>query len=207
MEELTEALRDLEEEKVYSLVEKYVEEQKPVLQIIDALNEGMVAVGELFSENTYFISQLMFSAEILKGVMVKLDPLLQGEANQDSKKKVVLGTVKGDIHDIGKNIVATLMRGSGFEVIDLGVDVPCEKFIEAVKESGASVLALSALLNFTYLEMKTVVEALEKEGLREKVKTIIGGAPVNEQVRAFCGADYVASDAVHGVNICKEIYA
>ena len=207
MEELTEALRDLEEEKVYRLVEKYVEEQKPVLQIIDALNEGMVAVGELFSENTYFISQLMFSAEILKGVMVKLDPLLQGEANQDSKKKVVLGTVKGDIHDIGKNIVATLMRGSGFEVIDLGVDVPCEKFIEAVKESGASVLALSALLNFTYLEMKTVVEALEKEGLREKVKTIIGGAPVNEQVRAFCGADYVASDAVHGVNICKEIYA
>lgn len=207
MEELTEALRDLEEEKVYSLVEKYVEEQKPVLQIIDALNEGMVAVGELFSENTYFISQLMFSAEILKGVMVKLDPLLQGEANQDSKKKVVLGTVKGDIHDIGKNIVATLMRGSGFEVIDLGVDVPCEKFIEAVKESGASVLALSALLNFTYLEMKTVVEALEKEGLREKVKTIIGGAPVNEQVRAFCGADYVASDAVHGVNICKKIYA
>ena len=207
MEELTEALRDLEEEKVYSLVEKYVEEQMPVLQIIDALNKGMVAVGELFSENTYFISQLMFSAEILKCVMVKLDPLLQGEANQDSKKKVVLGTVKGDIHDIGKNIVATLMRGAGFEVIDLGVDVPCEKFIEAVKESGTSVLALSALLNFTYLEMKTVIEALEKEGLREKVKTIIGGAPVNEQVRAFCGADYVASDAVHGVNICKEIYA
>lgn len=207
MKELTEALRNLEEEKVYSLVETYVAEKQPVLEIIAALNAGMVGVGELFSENTYFISQLMFSAEILKGVMVKLDPLLQGEGSQDNKKKVVLGTVKGDIHDIGKNIVATLMRGSGFEVIDLGVDVPCEKFIEAVKESGASVLALSALLNFTYPEMKTIVEALEKEGLREKVKTIIGGAPVNEQVREFCGADFVATDAVHGVNICKEIYA
>lgn len=207
MKELTEALRDLEEDKVYGLVEKYVEEQQPVLKIIAALNDGMVGVGELFSQNIYFISQLMFSAEILKGVMVKLDPLLEGEGTQDSKKKVVLGTVKGDIHDIGKNIVATLMRGSGFEVIDLGVDVPCEKFIEAVKESGASVLALSALLNFTYPEMKTVVEAVDKEGLRGKVKIIIGGAPVNEQVREFCGADFVATDAIHGVNICKEIYA
>ena len=206
MNELTEALRDLEENKVYELVEKYIAEEKPVLEIIAALNEGMVGVGERFSENIYFISQLMFSAEILKGVMVKLDPLLQGEESKDVAKKVVLGTVKGDIHDIGKNIVATLMRGSGFDVIDLGVDVPADKFIETIKESGAKILAMSALLNFTYPEMKTVVDALEAAGLKGKVKTVIGGAPVNEQVREFCGADYVATDAVHGVNICKEIY-
>ena len=206
MKELTEALRDLEENKVYDLVEKYVAENRPVLEIIDALNDGMVAVGELFSQNTYFISQLMFSAEILKTVMVKLDPLLQGQKPQDSAKKIVLGTVKGDIHDIGKNIAGTLMRGSGFDVIDLGVDVPAQKFIDAVKESGAGILALSALLNFTYPEMKAVIEALDAAGLKGQVKTIIGGAPVNEQVREFCGADYVARDAVHGVNICKEIY-
>lgn len=206
MKELTEALGDLEETKVYDLVDKYVAEGRPVLEIIDALNAGMVAVGERFSENVYFISQLMFSAEILKGVMEKLDPLLQGEPSRDSSKKIVLGTVKGDIHDIGKNIVATLMRGSGFDVIDLGVDVPAEKFIEAVKESGAKILGMSALLNFTYPEMKTVVDALDAAGLKGDVKTIIGGAPVGEQVRQFCGADYVADDAVHGVKICKEIY-
>jgi methylmalonyl-CoA mutase cobalamin-binding domain/chain len=205
MKELTEALGDLEETKVYELVDKYVAEGQPVLEIIDALNAGMVAVGERFSENIYFISQLMFSAEILKGVMEKLDPLLQGEPSRDNSKKIVLGTVKGDIHDIGKNIVATLMRGSGFEVIDLGVDVPPEKFVEAVQESGAKILAMSALLNFTYPEMKTVVDTLDAAGLKGDVKTIIGGAPVNEQVRQFCGADYVADDAVHGVKICKEI--
>lgn len=207
MKELVEALKELDEAKVYELAEKYVQEQKPVMEIIDALNKGMVAVGELFSQGVYFISQLMFSAEILKTVMVKLDPLLKGKSTGDSKKKVVLGTVKGDIHDIGKNIVATLLRGAGFEVIDLGVDVPADKFIQALQDSGASVLALSALLNFTYPEMKTVVEKVEAAGLKGKVKTIIGGAPVNEQVREFCGADYVAQDAVHGVNICKEIYA
>lgn len=206
MQDLTDALRDLEENKVYELVDKYVAGKRPVLKIIDALNAGMVAVGERFSENVYFISQLMFSAEILKGVMVKLDPLLQGEQTQDTSKKIVLGTVKGDIHDIGKNIAATLMRGSGFEVIDLGVDVPAEKFIETVKQSGAKVLAMSALLNFTYPEMKTVVDAVEAAGLKGEVKTIIGGAPVSEQVREFCGADYLADDAVHGVKICKEIY-
>jgi len=206
MQDLSDALRDLEENKVYDLVDQYLAEKRPVLEIIDALNAGMVAVGERFSEKIYFISQLMFSAEILKGVMEKLDPLLQGEEAQDTSKKVVLGTVKGDIHDIGKNIVATLMRGSGFDVIDLGVDVPPEKFIETVKQSGAKILAMRALLNFTYPEMKTVVEALEAAGLKGEVKTIIGGAPVSEQVRVFCGADYVADDAIHGVKICKEVY-
>lgn len=206
MKELTDALQNLEEVKVYALVDQYVAQGRPVLEIIDALNQGMVGVGERFSENVYFISQLMFSAEILKGVMEKLDPLLQGEQTQEASKKIVLGTVKGDIHDIGKNIAATLMRGAGFEVIDLGVDVPAEKFIETVKESGAKILAMSALLNFTYPEMKNVIDALGEAGLAEDVKTLIGGAPVNEQVREFCGADYVADDAVHGVNICKHIY-
>lgn len=206
MKELSEALRDLEEDKVYTLVEQYIDEKLPILEIIDALNEGMVAVGELFSQNTYFISQLMFSAEILKGVMKKLDPLLEGQETQDAKKKVVIGTVKGDIHDIGKNIATTLMRGSGFDVIDLGVDVPSESFVQAVKDSGAKVLGLSALLNFTYPEMKKVVDAIKDAGLSDHVKIIIGGAPVNEQVRQFCGADFVAADAVDGVNICKKIY-
>ena len=177
------------------------------MEIVRACNEGMVAVGELFSTCQYFISELIFSAEILRTVMKRLEPLLQGTEAERSAGKVVIGTVKGDIHDIGKNIVVTLLRGSGFDVTDLGVDVPAEKFVTTLKETGAKVLGLSALLNVTYPEMKHVVEEVGKAGLRDKVKIIIGGTPVNEQVRQFSGADYFAEDAVAGVNICKKIYA
>jgi methanogenic corrinoid protein MtbC1 len=130
---------------------------------------------------------------------------MKGSGPATSAGKVVMGTVKGDIHDIGKNIVVTLLRGSGFEVVDLGVDVPALRFVEAVEKSGAKVLGLSALLNLTYPEMKSVVEMIAKAGLREQVKIIVGGAPVNEQVRQFAGADYWAPDAVAGLNICKQI--
>lgn len=206
MSELANALRDLDEKKVYALVDEKIDQGVSALDIIEECNEGMVAVGELFSEKKYFISQLIFSAEILKTVMNRLGPLLEGTQKREPIGKVVIGTVKGDIHDIGKNIVTTLLRGSGFEVVDLGVNVSTEKFIEAVKESGAKVLGMSALLSTSYPEMKNVVNAINEGGLREHVKTIIGGAPVNEQVRQFTGADYYAEDAVTGINLCKEIY-
>jgi methylmalonyl-CoA mutase cobalamin-binding domain/chain len=207
MNELAQALKDLDEKKVNEQVEALLASGTPAIDIINSCNEGMVAVGELFSQGKYYISQLIFSAEMLKGVMKKLDPLLEKGAGNDAQGKVIMGTVKGDIHDIGKNIVTTLLRGSGFDVIDLGVDVPAEKFVEAVQESGAKVLGLSALLNFTYPEMKNVVDAIAAAGLRDTVKIMIGGAPVDEQVRTFAGADYVAADAVDGVQYCKGIYA
>lgn len=206
MNELSLALRDLDEKKVYEIVEKEIAGGASPLEIINSCNEGMAAIGELFSQCTYFISELIFSAEILKGVMRRIEPLLAGAHAGGGKGKVVIGTVKGDIHDIGKNIVATLLRGSGFDVTDLGVDVSPEKFVDALKQSGAKVLGMSALLNFTYPEMKTVVDAVTAAGLRDKVKIIIGGAPVNEQVRQFSGADYAAADAVAGVEICKTVY-
>ncbi|MFZ7127670.1 MAG: cobalamin B12-binding domain-containing protein [Desulfobacterales bacterium] len=207
MKALSQALRDLDEKRVNALVEQQISDGVSPLEIIQDCNDGMVAVGELFAQNTYFISQLIYSAEILKGVMKRLEPLLEGVQAVESKGKVVIGTVKGDIHDIGKNIVVILLRGSGFEVIDLGVDVPAERFVEAVRESGAKVLGLSALLNFTYPEMKNVVDAVTEAGLRDRVTIVIGGAPVNEQVRGFAGADYAASDAVAGVEICRKIYS
>jgi methylmalonyl-CoA mutase cobalamin-binding domain/chain len=206
MNELADALRDLDEKKVYALVDEKISQGVPALDIIDECNVGMVAVGELFSEKKYFISELIFSAEILKTVMDRLAPLLEGTQKKDSIGNVVIGTVKGDIHDIGKNIVSTLLRGAGFEVVDLGVDVSTEKFVEAMKASRAKVLGMSALLSTTYPEMKNVVDAIHEAGLREHVKIIIGGAPVNEQVRQFTGADYYAEDVVAGINICKEIY-
>ncbi len=206
MDELSRALRDLDEKKVYDIVEERINRGVAAVEIVKACNEGMVAVGEKFSACEYFISQLIFSAEILKNVMKRLDPLLQGNAGGPSAGTVVIGTVKGDIHDIGKNIVITLLRGAGFEVVDLGVDVPAERFIAALKETGARILGLSALLNFTYTEMKNVVERVVEAGLRDNVKIIIGGAPCNEQVRQFTGADYYAVDAVAGVSVCRQIY-
>lgn len=207
MGDLAQALANLEEKKVYELVDKQVAEAANPLDVIKECNDGMIRVGELFSEGKYFISQLIYSAEILKQVMKKLDPLLAGiQTAGAGGGKVIIGTVKGDIHDIGKNIVITLLKGSGFDVVDLGVDVPTERFVEAVKETGAKVLGLSALLNFTYPVMKEVVDAVSAAGLRDQVKIIVGGTPVNEQVREYAGADYYAKDAVAGVNICKEIY-
>ena len=207
MDELAQALGDLDEKKVYSLVEERIKKGVPPMEIVRACNEGMAAVGDLFSTHEYFISQLIFSAEILKAVMKRLGPLLQSAQPGKPTGKVVIGTVKGDIHDLGKNVVITLLRASGFEIIDLGVDVPAEKFVKTIKQTGAKVLGLSALLNLTYPEMKHVVEEVSKAGLRDKVKIIIGGTPCNEQVRQFTGADYYAVDAVAGVKICKEIYA
>ncbi|MCL6635012.1 MAG: corrinoid protein [Peptococcaceae bacterium] len=206
MTELAQALTDLDEKKVYQLVDEKIEKGGSPLEIIAECNEGMVGVGELFSSGQYFLSQLIFSAEIFKNVMQKLEALMPQAEAGGSAGRVVIGTVKGDIHDIGKNIVVNLLRGSGFEVVDLGVDVPAGRFVDAVRETGARVLGLSALLNFTYPEMKNVVDALNEAGLRDKVSVIIGGAPCNEQVRQFTGADYYAEDAVTGVNICKKIY-
>jgi len=206
MDALAQAIRDLDEKRVNELVEEKIKAGVPALEIVKICNEGMLSLGDLFSEGVYFISELIFSADILKGVMKRLDPLLQATGEGSSAGKVVIGTVKGDIHDIGKNIVVTLLRGAGFEVVDLGVDVPGPKFVETIRRSGARVLGLSALLNLTYPEMKAVVEEITKAGLREQVKIIVGGAPVNEQVRQFAGADYWAPDAVAGVNLCKKIY-
>ncbi|WP_425058241.1 Glutamate mutase sigma subunit [Sporomusa carbonis] len=206
MGQLAEALRDLDEGLVNELVDKAIQSGTPALEVIGEMNAGMVAVGDLFSQGQYFLSELIYSGEILTNVMTKLEPLLKGSATVESAGKVVIGTVKGDIHDIGKNIVISLLRGSGFEVVDLGVDVATEEFAKTVKETGAKALGLCALLNFTYPEMKTVVESLQAAGIRDNVQVIIGGAPCNEQVREFAGADYYAPDALAAVNICKKIY-
>jgi methylmalonyl-CoA mutase cobalamin-binding domain/chain len=206
MSELAEALRDLKEVEVYGLVEEKINQGISPLKIIKECNQGMEAVGELFSSGKYFISQLIYSAEILKTVMKKLEPILENSQSANLRGKVVIGTVKGDIHDIGKNIVVALLRGAGFEVLDLGVDVEPERFLEAMRESQAKVMGLSALLSTAYPAMKTVVDTLKEAGIRDRVKVIIGGAPCNEQVREFSGADYYSKDAVEGVNLCKKIY-
>ena len=204
--ELTQALVDLKKEDVLAMVEDQLEKKTPPLDIVKALNDGMIAVGERFAACEYFISELIYSSHIMKDAMARLDPLFEQTDLQASGEKVVIGTVKGDIHDIGKNIVVTLMRNAGFKVIDLGVDVPADRFVETLKETGAKALALSCLLNLAITEMKVVVEALAAAGMRDNVKVILGGQPIDEKVREHVGADYYGPDAPAGVRICKQIY-
>ena len=204
--ELAQSLVDLKEEKFLELVERRITNKDDPMEIIQECNAGMVDVGLRFESGDYFISELIMSSEILKKAMVQLKPLLGDLQKGPSKGIVVIGTVKDDIHDIGKNIVVTLLKGVGYEVVDLGTDVTAEKFVNAVNETGAKVLGLSALLNFTYPCMKEVVEALKEAGIRDQVTVIIGGAPCNEEVRRSVGADYFATDATKGVRICQEVY-
>jgi methylmalonyl-CoA mutase cobalamin-binding domain/chain len=143
----------------------------------------------------------------MKEIMVKLELSLEQTDLGQSSGTVIIGTVKGDIHDIGKNIVVTLLRNAGLRVIDIGVDVTADRFVEKLKETGAKVLGLSCLLNLAFYEMKNVVDMLIKAGIRNQVKVIIGGTPTDEQVREYVGADYYASDAVAGIKICRQIYA
>lgn len=204
--ELAQALVDLDEERVAELVKNKLDAGEPVMGIIKECNEGMAGIGKLFEDGVYFLSELIFSGEIVQNIMSRLEPFLGNAEKGESRGTVVIGTVKGDIHDIGKNIVVTLLKGAGFGVVDLGVDVPTAVFVEKVRETGAKVLGMSALLSFTFPEMKTVIDALKEAGLRDQVTVIIGGAPCNEQVRDFVGADYYAIDAVTGVNISNKVY-
>lgn len=170
-----------------------------------ALVGGMDIVGVDFRDGILFVPEVLMAAKAMKAGMVILRPLL-AETGAPQIGTMVIGTVKGDIHDIGKNVVASLLRGHGFEVVDLGVDVPAERFVAAAQETGAKVLGMSALLNITYQEMKNVVQALAEAGLRDKVTVVIGGRPCNELVRQFVGADFYAPDAVAGVAICSRVY-
>ena len=204
--ELTQALTNLDKERVNNLVAARLNGGTAPLEIISELNAGLAAVGDRFTAGEYFLSELIYSSHIMKGVMEKLEPLLDDRGPDKSAGTVVIGTVKGDIHDIGKNIVIALLRGGGFEVIDLGVDVALEAFVKSAVETGAKVLGLSALLNSTIPEMKRVVDALVAAGIRNQVSVIIGGAPTDEQVRQHTGADFYAIDAPTGVKICRQVY-
>ena len=173
--------------------------------LMKGLAKGMDIVGQLYERGEYFLPELEMAAETMKRGIDILTPLLKANKSK-VKGKVVIGTVEGDIHDIGKNLVAAFLRAAGLEVYDLGVDVPAEKFVEKVKETGARVLCLSALLTTTIPEMKNVIEALKKAGLRDKVKVVVGGAPVNEKIAKMVGADLYGGDASRAVKLIVKKY-
>jgi 5-methyltetrahydrofolate--homocysteine methyltransferase len=174
------------------------------------LNEGMVGamseVGRLFEEGEYFVPEMLISARAMQAGLSVLRPHLVS-ANIKSAGKVAAGTVKGDLHDIGKNLVCMMLEGAGFEIQDLGTDVAPEKFVEVVKNGGADLIALSALLTTTMPNMKATIEALKAAGLREQVKVIVGGAPLTDTYAQQIGADGYAPDASRAVNLAKALMA
>ncbi len=184
------------------LLEKGID---PKLIIEQALEPAMKIVGEKFEREEYFIPEVMLAAEVFKKVMEFLKPHLSQEVGGKSKGRVVIGTVRGDIHELGKNLVATMLSVAGFEVIDLGVDVSPEKFIEAVEKYRPDVLGLSALMTTTMIEQKVVIEELKRRGLRDKVKVIVGGAPVTEEWAREIGADGYAANAYEAVRLVKKL--
>lgn len=200
------AIAKMEENRVDEILTRYLDEKVPPLEIIREMSAGMEEVGRLYKEGEYFLAELVFSGEIFKNAMGRVKPLLGDSEKLETSGKVVLGTVKDDIHDLGKNIVATLLECAGFEVIDLGVDVPPEKFVEALRDSGAPLVGMSILLTTAYESLKNTVDAIRDAGLREKVKIMIGGAVTNEKITDQMGVDYHGQDASSGVEIAREVF-
>ncbi|KJS10305.1 MAG: methyltransferase [Peptococcaceae bacterium BRH_c8a] len=191
--------------KVKEVTQKLIDAGNDPLSIInEGLIPGINEVGVRFKEGDLFVPEMMRSAQAMKGGVELVKPLMAAE-NIPTSGKVVIGTVKGDLHDIGKNLVIMMLESSGFNVVDLGVDVPVDKFVQAVKEHNPQVVGMSALLTTTMPVMKAVITALDQENLRSGVKILIGGAPVTPEYADEIGADGFASDAVVATDMCKQV--
>ncbi len=205
--ELTQAVIDGNAKKVLEIVNvELTKNTAPQSLLTDYMIPGMLHVGQLMQEGEYFIPEVLRSAKAMRGALELLEPLLAQGADRKSEGYVLIGSVDGDIHDIGKNLVAMLLKGAGFEVNDLGVSVKTETFLEAVKaREGKVILGLSALITPTLDEMSIVIEALKTAGLRERVKVMVGGAPVTKEFAEEIGSDGTAEDAAAAVSLAKRL--
>jgi len=192
-------------DEVKSLTQKALDAGDPPDKILkEGLIKAMDRIGVLFKNNEIYIPEVLIAARAMHAGLGVLKPIL-AKSNTSAAAKIVIGTVKGDLHDIGKNLVGMMLEGAGFEVIDIGIDAPPEKFIQAAKDHKANVIGMSALLTTTMMQMKGTVEALQAAGLKGKVKTMVGGAPVTDEFARQIGADGYAADAASAVNKLKEL--
>lgn len=203
MDTLTDSIAALQEQTALALVQEQLEAGHNGLEILDDCRAGMTIVGERFQAGEYFISELIYAGAIFKQIAQRVEPHLPA-ADGPHRGAVVIGTVKGDIHDIGKDLVVLLLKATGYKIHDLGVDVPAQRFVETLRETGATVLGLSALLTTSFPSIKATVETVDAAGLRPAARIMIGGGPVTEGVREYCGADAWAADAQDAVLFCKR---
>ena len=204
-EAMGQAILDGEVDKVAELVEAALKEGVAPTEILNqGLMKGMNVVGALFKKDELFVPEVIVSAKAMKRGTEILRPLMAGDKNTASKL-AVLGTVKGDIHDIGKSLVKTMMEGAGFEVVDLGIDIPAETFVQKTQEVKPQIVAMSALLTTTMVYMKDVIDALKAAGIRDQVKIMVGGAPITRDFAVQIGADGTAPDAVTAADLARDL--
>ncbi len=190
--------------EVVRLCNELVEENVSPKEILDALLSGMSIIGEKFKNNEVFVPEVLIAARAMNGGLAVIRPLLE-QQGVEPIGKVIIGTVKGDLHDIGKNLVKMMMVGAGFEVIDIGVDVPVEKYIQSIEANDVDILCMSALLTTTMPVMKDVIDAITEKGLKDKVKIMVGGAPVTNEYAERIGADLYAADAATAATEAKKL--
>ncbi len=203
-ERLKESLVELDEDSFFeALKDLLAGGEDPWDIILGPMSEAMDEIGKLYEEGEYFIAEMLVAADIFKKALKEMG--IEESDSESSLGVVVIGTVKGDVHDIGKSLVATMLRASGFKVIDLGVDVDADRFIHAVREHDADLVAMSALLTTTRNYMKTVIDRLKEEGLRDRVKVLIGGLSTSEKFAEKIGADGWGKNAIEGVEVAKRL--
>jgi len=206
MTDLAKAMAELDEEGVDRLVQEYLNQGRAPEEIIADLSAGMDEVGDRYRRGEYFLTELIYSGEIFKNTVNRVPVSRDPSAQANSKGVVVVGTVQGDIHDLGKNIVVTMLRCAGFTVVDIGVDAPPQRFLEAAVESKAALVCMSMLLTTVFDAARGTIAAFTKANLRDKVKIMIGGAPTNENVMKDMGADFWGRDATSAVEIARKVY-
>ena len=204
--DLVDAMIHMREAEAMELAQKLLDAGEDPLKVLERCREALEIVGAQFAAGKYFLPELILSGEMLKKISKLAKPFIQTESDKkdEAKGKVVIGSVKGDIHDIGKDIVVFLLDINGFEVHDLGVDVPAEKFVEAINQVQPAVVGMSALLTTALDAMKDTVGVIKNAGLRDQVKIMVGGGAVDEKVRSYADADAYGPDAVAAVNLSKQ---
>jgi 5-methyltetrahydrofolate--homocysteine methyltransferase len=204
-EQLVSAIADMREEEALQLAQEMLDAGEDPQSVLDAGKEAMTVVGDRYEEGEYFLPELIIAGDMLKAIGDLVKPMLQAQASQtEPLGKIVLGTVAGDIHDLGKDVVGFMLDISNFEVHDLGVDVPPEKFIQAIQEVNPEVVGLSGFLTMAFDQMRVTIEAIKEAGLRDSVKIMIGGAIMDESAAQYIGADAYGSDATVAVKLAKS---
>jgi len=205
-EDLVGKLVELKEEEALQIVRKRLDEGGDPMKILDDAREALVIVGQRYSDGEYFIPDMLYAGEIVETLTQMVKPKLAEATGGEAERlgKVIIGTVAGDIHDIGKNIVVFMLDINGFEVIDLGVDVPTQAFVDKISETGAQVVGLSGFLTLSFDAMKDTVQAIEEAGLRDKVKIMVGGGVLNDSVSDYVGADSFGRFAGDAVSLAKR---
>jgi 5-methyltetrahydrofolate--homocysteine methyltransferase len=203
-EKLVDAIANMREEEALNLAREMLDSIPEPIQVLELCRKGVDIVGKRFEKGEYFLPELIMAGEMLTKISDMVKPRLTGSGSTKRLGKVIIGTVKGDIHDIGKNIVTFVLDVNNFEVHDLGVDVPPQEFINAIREIQPQVVGLSGFLTLAYDSMKETVEAIRDAGLRDKVKIMIGGGQVSDKIREYAGADAYGRDAMAGVALAKK---